>query len=293
MILGNIFVMFKFCCNFTAKLDFFKPSIFVCEYVDVSITHTLSSFFFLLFFSLNPSGNILSFCYIGFGHFLRDFSLDILCFCLFFYCEWNLWVTPSFLLLLIPHTNLLASAVGSLCIWMQSEPMPASLKSPQANSFSLGHRLVSTYFQGPLPTHLPEVAFFRPLKSYQSILQSLSVMLYSTKIWSRFPKAKCLVPSSSGYFSSFFSLSPLPPSVCPALGSSLAGFISSLHQFHLLREVILGSLDHAELLSPPVLAFLISLQKRISLLPSFTASLTAGSPAYLCLLFVLTSSIEE
>lgn len=128
----------------------------------MSLLHTLFLvfFFFLLSFSLKPSGNILSFCYIGFGHFLHDFSLDILCFCLFFYCEWNLWVTPSFLLLLIPHTNLLASAAGSQCIWTQSEPMLVPLKSSQATSFTLGHRLVSTHSQGPVPTHLPEVASY-------------------------------------------------------------------------------------------------------------------------------------
>lgn len=128
-------------------------------------------------------------------------------------------------------------------------------------------------------------SFLQPLTSYQSILQSPSVLLYGTKIWSRFAKVNCLVPSSSEHISSF-SLSPLPPSVRAALGSSLAGFISSLHQFHLPKEVILGPLDRAELLPPPDLAFLISLRKHISPLPAFTASLTARSLAYLCLLFV-------
>lgn len=204
--------MFKICCNYTTKLDFFKPTLFVCEYEDVSITYTLSSFFFLLSFSLNHSGNILSFCYIGFGHFLHDFSLDILCFCLFFYCEWNLWVTPSFLLLLIPHTNLLASAVGSLCIWMQSKPMPVSKSHLRPSPYS-GPQTGFHPLPGPSAHTSSRGSFLQPLTSYQRILQSPSVMLYGTKIWSRFPKANCLVPSSSEHISSFFFSLPLA-SIC-------------------------------------------------------------------------------
>lgn len=105
---------------------------------------------------------------------------------------------------------------------MQSKPMPASIKSLQAISFTLDHRLVSTFFPMPI-VHTSARGSF--LTTHDIIQEYPSVIFYSTKIWCSFAKVNCLVPSSTGSCTySFFSL-PLA-SICT---SCLWLFLDRLH----------------------------------------------------------------
>lgn len=163
--------------------------------------------------------------------------------------------------------------------------MPVSLKSPQAISllwatdwFPPTSRAQCPHiFQRQLLTTSDIIPEY-PSKSFSDVIQHQNMI--------QIPKGELLSPQLFRAHQFFLFLSPpcLNLYVLPLAFPWQASL--SLHQFHLPREVISGPLDHAELLPPPDQAFLISLSKHISPLPSFTALLTARSLAYLCLLFV-------
>lgn len=104
----------------------------------------------------------LQFLSCRFWTFLAEFIFRSFTFLFVSYCEWNLWIIPWFLLLLILHINLLASAGSSFCIWNICQtytwfpvatPLPSLLTSIKDHSVS---------------THTPYCPFLPTFQTYFS-----------------------------------------------------------------------------------------------------------------------------
>lgn len=147
--------MFKFCCNYTTKLDFFKPTLFVCEYDTLFLV-----FFFLLSFLFKPLRKYLEFLL----HRLWTFPAWFLLRHFVFLFVFLLWMESLSYTLISPPTHPSHQSVSKCCwlpVHLNAEQTYACFpKVTSGHLLTLGHRLVSTHFQGPVPTHFPEVASY-------------------------------------------------------------------------------------------------------------------------------------